>query len=88
MTPDLNEISDIPNKTKEFNHKPQSKSGNDISVLNVNEIGTDYTFKHEVVWGNAIGFLILHLLCLLGLGIAFSGGVSLRTFLWSKYEIR
>ncbi|EEZ98125.1 acyl-CoA desaturase 1 isoform X2 [Tribolium castaneum] len=30
------------------------------------DIGTDYTFKRKIVWFNAIGFFILHLLALYG----------------------
>ncbi|XP_059061767.1 acyl-CoA Delta-9 desaturase-like [Achroia grisella] len=45
-------------------------------------VGTDYSYKHEIVWKNAIGFLILHLLCLWGLGIWFTGGVTWKTTAW------
>ncbi|CAH0399119.1 unnamed protein product [Chilo suppressalis] len=46
-------------------------------------IGTDPSYKHEVVWRNAIGFLILHLLALWGTIIMFTGGVHLKTFIWT-----
>ncbi|CAK1579265.1 unnamed protein product [Parnassius mnemosyne] len=46
-------------------------------------IGTDYTYRHKIVWKNAIGFLILHMLAIWGLFIFITGGVSLKTMLWS-----
>ncbi|XP_075975772.1 acyl-CoA Delta-9 desaturase-like [Anticarsia gemmatalis] len=46
-------------------------------------IGTDYSYKHEVVWQNAIGFLILHILALWGFYVLVTGGVSLKSFVWS-----
>ncbi|XP_060526543.1 acyl-CoA Delta-9 desaturase-like isoform X2 [Cylas formicarius] len=36
------------------------------SGLLPSEIGTDYTFKREIVWKNAVGFLMLHLAALYG----------------------
>ncbi|XP_026330488.1 (11Z)-hexadec-11-enoyl-CoA conjugase-like, partial [Hyposmocoma kahamanoa] len=45
-------------------------------------IGTDYSYKHEIVWINAIGFLILHILGLWGLAIALTGGITFKTFIW------
>lgn len=35
----------------------------------ISEIGTDWSFKREIVWFNAIGFLALHLAGLAGLYI-------------------
>ncbi|XP_013139663.1 PREDICTED: acyl-CoA desaturase-like [Papilio polytes] len=48
-------------------------------------IGTDYSYKHEIVWKNAIGFLILHLLALWGLFVLITGGVGFKTFLWAIF---
>ncbi|XP_073952515.1 acyl-CoA Delta-9 desaturase-like [Choristoneura fumiferana] len=45
-------------------------------------IGTDYSYHHEIVWKNAIGFLILHLFALWGLGVMVTGGVCFKTMLW------
>lgn len=53
-------------------------------VANKN-IGTDYSYKHEVVWKNAIGFLILHFLGLWGLYLVLTGSVNVYTAGWSKY---
>lgn len=47
-------------------------------------IGTDYSYKHEIVWKNAIGFLILHLLAVWGYYILLTGGIQFKTFIWSK----
>ncbi|KAL0881588.1 hypothetical protein ABMA27_001417 [Loxostege sticticalis] len=46
-------------------------------------IGTDYSYKHQIVWKNAIGFLILHLLTLWGVYIVVTGGIQFRTYVWS-----
>ncbi|CAK1579264.1 unnamed protein product [Parnassius mnemosyne] len=45
-------------------------------------IGTDYTYRRKIVWKNAIGFLILHILAVWGFFIFVRGGVSLKTLLW------
>lgn len=47
-------------------------------------IGTDYSYKHQIVWKNAIGFLILHVFALWGLALIFTGIVSWKTSLWGK----
>ncbi|CAB3235480.1 unnamed protein product [Arctia plantaginis] len=46
-------------------------------------IGTDYSYTHEIVWQNAIGFLILHLLGIWGTVLLFSGKIYLSTFIWT-----
>lgn len=48
-------------------------------------IGTDYSYKHEIVWKNAIGFLILHLLGIWGILVMLSGNIYMSTFIWGKY---
>ncbi|KOB71346.1 Acyl-CoA desaturase BmorQPVE1, partial [Operophtera brumata] len=54
-------------------------------VAQLKNIGTDYTFKHEVVWKNAIGFFILHVFAFCGFYLIITGYVRLvtvaRTFL-------
>ncbi|XP_053605580.1 acyl-CoA Delta-9 desaturase-like [Plodia interpunctella] len=45
-------------------------------------IGTDYKYKHEIVWKNAIGFLILHILGIWGFVVMLTGQINLKTFLW------
>lgn len=49
----------------------------------VQAIGTDLSFKREIVWKNAIGFLILHLMAVYGFFLAFSAYST--TIWWSKY---
>lgn len=46
------------------------------------EIGTDYDFKRSVVWKNALGFLVLHLLALYGVYLCFYAHTA--TILWSE----
>lgn len=50
-------------------------------------IGTDYSYRHQIVWKNAIGFLFLHLMALWGAIIFLTGGIMFNTFLWCKFYI-
>lgn len=60
-----------------------TKEPSDTIILTAKTIGTDYNFKHQVVWKNAIGFLILHLACLWGWVLVFCGSVLWNTIYWS-----
>lgn len=53
------------------------------------EIGTDYNFKHEIVWFNAIGFLLLHLAGIYGFYLCFhaSGYTTLYGKLIIKFSL-
>lgn len=66
-------------KKNENNNTTKSES---IAIPKV--IGTDYSYKHTIVWKNAIGFLIMHIFALWGVGLLFMGYVKWQTFLWSK----
>lgn len=46
------------------------------------EIGTDYSFKRDIVWKNALGFLVLHLTALYGLYLCLYAHTA--TIFWSK----
>ncbi|CAG9579878.1 unnamed protein product [Danaus chrysippus] len=46
------------------------------------KFGTDYSYKHQIVWKNAIGFFILHILGIWGHFIVFTGGIYWQTFIW------
>lgn len=46
------------------------------------EIGTDYNFKREIVWFNAIGFVFLHIAALIGYCLCFYAHSF--TVTWSK----
>lgn len=48
------------------------------------EIGTDFNFKREIVWPNAIGFLVLHLCALVGVVITLLRMVDIRTTIYGK----
>lgn len=48
------------------------------------QIGTDFNYKREIVWSNAIGFLLLHLCGLLGIVITLMGMVDIRTTLYGN----
>lgn len=58
------------------------------SIENVKYLGTDYSYKHEIVWKNVIGFAILHAFALWGLAVALTGGLMLKTIVYSKYKLR
>lgn len=60
---------EIPDKTNEWTTK---------------YIGTDYSYKHEIVWKNAIGFLIMHICCLWGFALLITGQIKLLTVIWGK----
>lgn len=49
------------------------------------EIGTDFSFKRQIVWTNAIGFLFLHLAALVGIFMSLLGYPRVYTVLYSKY---
>lgn len=48
------------------------------------EIGTDFNFKREIVWSNAIGFLVLHLCAVFGVGLGLFGFADYRTIVYCE----
>lgn len=58
------------------------------------QIGTDFSFKREIVWKNLIGFVILHLFALYGTIITFQNVPSYKTTIYcewlfnEKYELQ
>lgn len=48
------------------------------------DIGTDFNFKREVVWFNAIGFLLLMLTGFIGILAAIFGYCFWQTTVWSE----
>lgn len=50
------------------------------------QIGTDFSFKREIVWKNAIGFLILHLCALVGVVMGLIGMARLYTHIYSELK--
>lgn len=60
-----------PNGKKSFPKLPQ-------------DIGTDYSFKRQIVWKNVLGFIVLHLSALYGLYLACFKASAL-TFFYGKY---
>ncbi|XP_044728784.1 (11Z)-hexadec-11-enoyl-CoA conjugase-like [Chrysoperla carnea] len=65
------------------NHNIDNKSApKDYSKMLPAEIGTDWSFKREIVWFNAIGFLILHLAAIYGFYLGFTSA-HILTSLWS-----
>lgn len=70
---------EVPSSKHENNNTTKGES---LTIPKV--IGTDYSYKHKIVWKNAIGFLIMHLLALWGVGLILTGYVKWQTILWSK----
>lgn len=60
------QFSDFLHSTKNSDFKIMEEETKDEKALLPQDIGTDYTFKRKIVWFNAIGFLVLHLLALYG----------------------
>lgn len=50
------------------------------------EIGTDFSYKREIVWPNAIGFLALHICALIGVLLVMFGYSNYKTVIYSKYK--
>lgn len=57
------------------------------SVQLANEIGTDFNFKREIVWFNAIGFLILHLAGIYGLYLMLTRTAMTKTGLYGRLSV-
>ncbi|KAF7285848.1 hypothetical protein GWI33_009820 [Rhynchophorus ferrugineus] len=62
-------LSPVPCLTEKQKEIEEKKARKDYSGLLPAEIGTDYSFKREIVWTNAMGFLLLHLVALYGLWV-------------------
>ncbi|XP_026744351.1 stearoyl-CoA desaturase 5-like [Trichoplusia ni] len=67
--------------TNEFNKPGFETSKAEFAVPRL--IGTDYMYKHQVVWKNAIGFLIMHILAVWGLVLFLTGALSWKSFVWA-----
>ncbi|XP_013193916.1 acyl-CoA Delta-9 desaturase-like [Amyelois transitella] len=65
----------------EINTKSKLTQGDSIEEV----IGTDYTYKHEIIWKNVVGFMVLHLFGLWGLVRLITGNIYLKTFLWACF---
>lgn len=77
--------SNIINVTSSKNENNNTTQVESISIPKV--IGTDYSYKHKIVWRNAIGFAIMHLLALWGVVLFLTGHVKWQTIVWSKLRI-
>ncbi|GAB0093133.1 Acyl-CoA desaturase [Sergentomyia squamirostris] len=51
------------------------------------EIGTDFNFKREIVWFNAIGFLLLHISALIGGLLVVFGYAKFYTVLYTAWLV-
>lgn len=83
MFHDNNKKSDIYQSEIQTNMKDNINK-TDYNII-TKRIGTDYLYKHEVVWKNVIGFFILHAMAVWGFLILISEGISYKSALWSKF---
>ncbi|KAF9410523.1 hypothetical protein HW555_010420, partial [Spodoptera exigua] len=61
----------------------KDENGNKEETMEIPKvIGTDYSYKHTIVWKNAIGFLVMHILALWGVGLLFAGYMTWKTIVW------
>lgn len=74
--------------TDQLNHNETLEKLKEVGAktpILASEIGTDFAFKRKIVWKNAIGFLILHILAAIGVGLVVCGHARFYTVLYSKY---
>lgn len=50
------------------------------------EIGTDFNYKRQIVWPNAIGFIALHICALVGILMTMLGYSNYKTVIYSKWK--
>lgn len=87
-----NSIESVPSESVDGNtvavnqnhhhHHHHHQSQSEIKLAK--EIGTDYNFKREIVWFNAIGFLVLHCCGLYGVYLMVSGHAKIWTSIYCK----
>lgn len=76
--------------TEQLNHSDALKKLKEVGAktpILASEIGTDFAFKRKVVYKNALGFLILHLLALVGVGLVAFGYTRGYTVLYSEFSL-
>lgn len=78
----LASVEDISEKA--YRIKPKEKEV--TTFTNKDSIGTDYNYKHKIVWKNAIGFLILHILAAYGFFLLIIGTLKFYTIAWGKWK--
>lgn len=52
------------------------------------DIGTDYTFKRQIVWKNVLGFIVLHLAAIYGLYLSLFKAKGFMFFYGKKISIK
>lgn len=57
---------------------------NGDKVPTIKCIATDYSYKHQIVWKNVVGFVLLHVFALWGLVLIFTGMALWKTSIWGK----
>ncbi|XP_050513885.1 stearoyl-CoA desaturase 5-like isoform X2 [Diabrotica virgifera virgifera] len=75
----------LPTSTEEPTQKAYTNHHNHSSETE--KVGTDPNFKRVIVWKNAIGFLMIHLVALYGLFLLLTFQVKFLTFLWAFFGI-
>lgn len=74
-----------PSPQHQTHHHHHNHHHNSVeSIKMAKEIGTDYNFKRQIVWFNAIGFLVLHLCGCYGVYLMFTRAKILTTIYGEK----
>ncbi|XP_041989114.1 acyl-CoA Delta-9 desaturase-like [Aricia agestis] len=76
---------DVPKENKEKGLDDKYKDIDVDEIILTKKVGTDYSYKHKVVWKNVIGFFILYSLCIRGAFLALMGEIRLVTIVWTFF---
>lgn len=74
-------------KESNLSHEDELKKLKEIGAktpILPSQIGTDFSFKREVVWSNAIGFAALHLCAVIGVVLGLFLITDLRTSIYGR----
>lgn len=82
-------VKDVLKETKVLPHDEALNKLKEVGAktpILPSEIGTDFSFKRQIVWKNAIGFLALHLCALVGIFMGLLGYARFYSILYSKFH--
>lgn len=74
-------------QTSHLSHDDELKKLKEIGAktpILPSQIGTDFNFKREIVWSNAIGFAALHLCAVIGVILGLFLITDIRTSIYGK----
>ncbi|CAK1543945.1 unnamed protein product [Leptosia nina] len=68
---------------KDFKDEEMRSKINNSQVVNSKHVGTDYSYKHEIVWRNVIVFGIVHILGAWGIYLFLTASINWKTCIWN-----